>query len=57
MVSVLLRSWTAPAFVALAAALALSGCAAQPKKQRLVYEERPVELLYATGSARLDARH
>ena len=56
MVSVLLRSWTAPAFVALAAALALSGCAAQPKKQRLVYEERPVELLYATGSARLDAR-
>jgi outer membrane protein assembly factor BamD len=56
MVSVLLRSWTAPALVALAAALALSGCAAQPKKQRLVYEERPVELLYSTGSARLDAR-
>jgi len=56
MVSVLLRSWTAPALVALAAVLALSGCAAQPKKQRLVYEERPVELLYSTGSARLDAR-
>ena len=56
MVSVLRRSWTAPALVALAAALALSGCAAQPKKQRLVYEERPVELLYSTGAARLDAR-
>ena len=55
MVSVLRRSWTAPALAALAAALALSGCAAQPKKQRLVYEERPVELLYATGAARMDA--
>jgi len=56
MVSVLRRSWTAPALAALAAALALSGCAAQPKKPRLVYEERPVELLYATGAARMDAR-
>ena len=54
--SVLRRSWTTPALAGLAAALTLAGCAAQPKKQRLVYEERPVELLYATGSSRLDAR-
>jgi len=56
MVSVLRRSWTAPALAGLTAALVLSGCAAQPKKPRLVYEERPVELLFATGAARLDAR-
>ena len=54
--SVLRRSWTAPALAGLAAALALSGCAGQTKKPRLVYEERPVELLFATGAARLDAR-
>lgn len=40
--------------VAAACALALSACAGQKKKPRLVYEERPVELLYATGANRLD---
>lgn len=54
--SVLRRSWTAPAVLALAASLALAGCASKPKKARLVYEERPVELLYATGAARIDER-
>ena len=56
MVSVLRRSWIAPALVGLTVALILSGCAGQSKKPRLVYEERPVELLFATGAARLDAR-
>src|SRR4051812_1466557 len=45
------------ALVAAACALALSACAGQAKKKpRLAYEERPVELLYATGADRLD-RH
>jgi len=35
-------------------ALALAGCASKPKKPQLAYEERPVELLYATGSDRMD---
>lgn len=56
MVSVLRRSWIAPALVGLTATLVLSGCAGQAQKPRLVYEERPVELLFATGAARLDAR-
>ena len=37
-------------------ALALSACAGGKKKPRLAYEERPVELLYATGADRLDRR-
>ncbi|MCA6225256.1 MAG: outer membrane protein assembly factor BamD, partial [Phenylobacterium sp.] len=56
MVSVLRRSWIAPAVAGLAVALLLSGCANQTRKPRLVYEERPVELLFATGASRLDAR-
>ncbi|MFN4175754.1 outer membrane protein assembly factor BamD [Phenylobacterium sp.] len=41
--------------VAVMCALALSACAGNGKKKaRLVYEERPVELLYATGANRLD---
>jgi outer membrane protein assembly factor BamD len=36
------------------AALALAGCAGKDKKPQLAYEERPVELLYATGADRLD---
>jgi outer membrane protein assembly factor BamD len=36
------------------AALALAGCAGKHKKPKLAYEERPVELLYATGADRLD---
>jgi outer membrane protein assembly factor BamD len=35
-------------------ALALAGCAGKQKKPKLAYEERPVELLYATGAERLD---
>jgi outer membrane protein assembly factor BamD len=35
-------------------AIALAGCAGKQKKPRLLYEERPVELLYATGADRLD---
>jgi outer membrane protein assembly factor BamD len=35
-------------------ALALAGCAGKQKKPKLAYEERPVELLYATGADRLD---
>ncbi len=34
--------------------LALAGCAGKDKKPRIAYEERPVELLYATGADRLD---
>ena len=56
MVSVLRRSWIAPAVAGLAVALLLSGCANQTRKPRLAYEERPVELLFATGASRLDAR-
>ncbi|MFT3996239.1 MAG: outer membrane protein assembly factor BamD [Asticcacaulis sp.] len=40
-----------------AAALALGACAGKPKpRQRLVYEERPVEALYNTGMQRLDEK-
>ena len=41
---------------ALTCALALSACAGKAKKPVLRYEERPVELLYATGADRLDRR-
>jgi outer membrane protein assembly factor BamD len=50
------NSWSRPAAVALLCALALAGCAGKEKKLRLAYEERPVELLYATGANRLDRR-
>lgn len=41
------------------AALAVGGCSMFKKKQKptLVYEERPVELLYNAGANRLDERH
>lgn len=44
--------------VTAACALALSACAGNNKKNRnrLAYEERPVELLYSTGADRLDRR-
>lgn len=43
------------AAVAALSALALSACAGgADKKAKIAYEERPVELLYATGSNRLD---
>lgn len=37
-------------------ALAAAGCAREKPKPRLVYQERPVELLYSTGAARLDEK-
>lgn len=52
--SLLRNSWAKPATVAVITALALAGCAGKPKKPKLAYEERPVELLYATGADRLD---
>lgn len=39
--------------VTLAAVTALSACAGRQERPRLVYEERPVELLYNTGHQRL----
>lgn len=39
-----------------AAALTLSACAGNKPRQRLAYEERPVEALYNTGYQRLQAR-
>ncbi|MDB5424017.1 MAG: uptake lipoprotein [Phenylobacterium sp.] len=55
--SFLRNSWARPVLVAGLCALALAGCASNKKnKSRLAYEERPVELLYATGADRLD-RH
>ncbi len=38
-------------------ALAAAGCAREKPKPRLVYQERPVELLYSTGAAKLDDKH
>ncbi len=56
--SLLRNSWSRKALVVGVCALALSGCAALKKKPktRLAYEERPVELLYATGADRLDRK-
>lgn len=51
-----LRNSTKVAGIAVMCALALSACAGNKKKPRLAYEERPVELLYATGADRLDRR-
>jgi outer membrane protein assembly factor BamD len=55
---VLRHKWGRSAVIiaALTCALALSACAGKHKKPTLRYEERPVELLYATGADRLD-RH
>jgi outer membrane protein assembly factor BamD len=48
-------SWARPAAVAILCGLALCACAGRGKpKTHLAYEERPVELLYATGADRLD---
>jgi len=56
-VSFLRNSRARPVLVAGFCALALAACASNNKKKpRLAYEERPVELLYATGADRLD-RH
>ena len=53
-VSLLRNSRTRTALVVGVAVLALAGCAGKKNEPRLVYEERPVELLYATGANRLD---
>ncbi|NGM48600.1 outer membrane protein assembly factor BamD [Caulobacter sp. 602-2] len=45
---------SAVSIVAVLAALSVTACAGKPKKPTLVYEERPVELLYSTGANRLD---
>ena len=51
------RTSTKVILVTAACALALSACSGNGKKKpRLAYEERPVELLYATGADRLDRR-
>jgi outer membrane protein assembly factor BamD len=42
--------------VALCVAVSVSACAGKQKKPSMAYEERPVELLYAVGSERLDAK-
>src|SRR4029079_17320027 len=53
-VSLLRNSWARPAIAAALCALMVAGCAGKKPKTRLAYEERPVELLYATGADRLD---
>jgi outer membrane protein assembly factor BamD len=56
-VALVRNPWARPAIVAVMCALALGACANSGKKKpRLAYEERPVELLYATGADRLDRR-
>ena len=52
------KSSLRPVLVATCCALAVAGCSSlKPKpKAHLVYEERPVELLYSTGADRMD-RH
>jgi outer membrane protein assembly factor BamD len=43
--------------IGLGCVIALAGCSGKPKpKVQLVYEERPVELLYNTGMSELDAK-
>lgn len=51
--SLLRNSRTRTALV-VSVAVSFAGCAGKDKKPRLAYEERPVELLYATGADRLD---
>ncbi len=48
----------APILAVLVLSVALGGCAFAKRKPKptLAVEERPVELLYATGARRLDAR-
>lgn len=52
--SLLRNSLSRSVLIAAVTALALVGCAGKKDKPRLAYEERPVELLYATGADRLD---
>ena len=50
----LLKTSAAAILLATVSVTVLSGCAGKGKTEHLVYEERPVELLYATGMERLD---
>lgn len=53
----LVRTSARVALLAAISAVALTACAGNNRdKPRLAYEERPVELLYATGADRLDRR-
>ena len=45
---------SAATIAAVLVALSVTACAGKTKKPTLLYEERPVELLYATGANRLD---
>lgn len=45
---------SAVVLAAVLVAVTVAGCAGKSKKPTLAYEERPVELLYATGADRLD---
>ncbi|WP_419254935.1 outer membrane protein assembly factor BamD [Caulobacter sp. ErkDOM-YI] len=45
---------SAVVLAAVLVSVTVAGCAGQAKKPTLAYEERPVELLYATGADRLD---
>ncbi|ALL13860.1 outer membrane protein assembly factor BamD [Caulobacter henricii] len=45
---------SAVVLAAVLVSVTVAGCAGKAKKPTLVYEERPVELLYATGADRLD---
>jgi outer membrane protein assembly factor BamD len=57
MVVFLRNSWARPTLVVALCAIALAGCGMRPKpKPKLAYEERPVELLYATGANLMDRR-
>ena len=48
------RSAVVLAAVLVSVSVTVAGCAGKSKKPTLAYEERPVELLYATGADRLD---
>ena len=52
----LLKTSAIVILLASASTLTLSGCAGKPKTEHLVYEERPVELLYNTGMEKLDQK-
>lgn len=52
----LFKTSAAVILLATASTVALSGCSSRGKTEHLVYEERPVELLYSTGMERLDEK-
>jgi outer membrane protein assembly factor BamD len=56
-VSLLRNSWIRPVLAGALCVIAVGGCSnLHKKKPSLAYEERPVELLYATGADRMDRR-